>query len=70
MTHTQPIPTMNAGSRVHSGAHLPAGAGSDRTIAGVAIPDTPMMRDVTTLIREAEDDLLFDQESGPALGRT
>jgi hypothetical protein len=27
------------------------------TIAGVTIPDTPMVRDVTALIRDAEDDL-------------
>jgi hypothetical protein len=33
---------------------------SAQTIAGVAIPDTPLVRDVTTLIREAEDDLLFN----------
>lgn len=30
------------------------------TIAGVTVPDTPLVRDVTALIREAEDDLLFD----------
>jgi hypothetical protein len=30
------------------------------TIAEVVIPDTPLVRDVTALIREAEDDLLFD----------
>ncbi len=30
------------------------------TIAGVTIPDTPLVRDVTALIRDAEDDLLFD----------
>ncbi len=30
------------------------------TIAGVTIPDTPLVREVTALIREAEDDLLFD----------
>jgi len=30
------------------------------TIAGVTIPDTPLVRDVTALIREAEDDLLFN----------
>jgi hypothetical protein len=30
------------------------------SIAGVVIPDTALAREVTTLIREAEDDLLFD----------
>src|ERR1700737_3039856 len=30
------------------------------TIAGITIPDTPLVRDVTALIRDAEDDLLFD----------
>lgn len=30
------------------------------TIAGIAIPDTPLVREITTHIREAEDDLLFD----------
>ena len=30
------------------------------TIAGITIPDTPIVREVTALIREAEDDLLFD----------
>ena len=30
------------------------------TIAEVVIPDTPLVRDVTAFIREAEDDLLFD----------
>src|SRR6202158_167286 len=30
------------------------------TIAGVTIPDTPLVRAATALIREAEDDLLFD----------
>jgi hypothetical protein len=29
------------------------------TIAGVAIPDSPLARDVTDLVREAEDDLLY-----------
>jgi hypothetical protein len=60
VTHSQPVPTMNAGSRVPWEAHLATGAESDRTIAGVTIPDTPLARDVTALIREAEDDLLFD----------
>ncbi len=33
---------------------------SVRTIAGIVIPDTPLVREVTEFIREAEDDLLFD----------
>ncbi len=33
---------------------------SAQSIAGVTIPDTLLVRDVTALIREAEDDLLFD----------
>ena len=30
------------------------------TIAGIAIPDTPLVREITAHIRDAEDDLLFD----------
>jgi HD domain len=30
------------------------------SIAGVIIPDTPLVRDITAHIREVEDDLLFD----------
>jgi HD superfamily phosphodiesterase len=37
---------------------LPSASG--QSIAGVIIPDTVLVRDVTALIREAEDDLLFD----------
>jgi hypothetical protein len=33
---------------------------SAQSIAGVIIPDTALVREVTGLIREAEDDLLFD----------
>jgi hypothetical protein len=33
---------------------------SARTIGGITVPDTPLVRDVTALIRDAEDDLLFD----------
>lgn len=33
---------------------------SIETIAGIAIPDTPLVREVTDYIRAAEDDLLFD----------
>ena len=29
------------------------------TIADIVIPDTPLVRDVTALIRDTEDDLLF-----------
>jgi hypothetical protein len=31
-----------------------------QTIAGIAIPDTALVRDTTTYIRDVEDDLLFD----------
>jgi hypothetical protein len=31
-----------------------------QTIAGIAIPDTPLVRDTTEYIRDVEDDLLFD----------
>jgi hypothetical protein len=31
-----------------------------QTIADIAIPDTPLVREVTEFIRDAEDDLLFD----------
>ena len=30
------------------------------TIADIAIPDTPLVREITAYIRDAEDDLLFD----------
>jgi hypothetical protein len=30
------------------------------SIAGIVIPDTPLVREITAFIREAEDDLLFD----------
>lgn len=33
---------------------------SIETIAGVVLPDTPLVREITELIRDAEDDLLFD----------
>ncbi len=49
MAHTESAPTARDGV-----------ASTDQTIAGVTIPDTPLVRDVTSLIREAEDDLLFD----------
>jgi hypothetical protein len=31
-----------------------------QTIAGVRIPDSPLVRDVTSYVRDVEDDLLFD----------
>jgi HD domain len=30
------------------------------SIAGIVVPDTPLVREITAFIREAEDDLLFD----------
>jgi HD superfamily phosphodiesterase len=30
------------------------------SIAGIVIPDTPLVREITAVIREVEDDLLFD----------
>ena len=33
---------------------------SVETIADIVIPDTPLVRDVTAFVREAENDLLFD----------
>ena len=33
---------------------------STNTIAGVTIPDSPLVRDVTSYIRDVENDLLFD----------
>jgi hypothetical protein len=60
MTHTYP-------ASATSGADLPIERDQDaladasaQTIAGITIPDTPLVRDVTALIRDAEDDLLFD----------
>jgi HD superfamily phosphodiesterase len=35
------------------------GTATTETIAGIAIPDTPLVRDVSEFIRDAEDDLLF-----------
>ena len=31
-----------------------------QTIAGITIPDSPLVRDVTEYIRDVENDLLFD----------
>jgi hypothetical protein len=60
MTHTY-------SASATSGADLPIerdqdalAAASAQTIAGITIPDTPLVRDVTAVIRDAEDDLLFD----------
>jgi HD superfamily phosphodiesterase len=33
---------------------------SIESIGGIAIPDTPLVREITDFIRAAEDDLLFD----------
>src|SRR5881392_2237914 len=33
---------------------------STQTIAGITIPDSPLVRDVTEYVRELENDLLFD----------
>jgi hypothetical protein len=63
MTHTRPTPTTTgAGVPIESGEHSLKVPGFARaqTIAGITIPDTPLVRDVTALIRDAEDDLLFD----------
>ncbi|WP_123025665.1 HD domain-containing protein [Mycolicibacterium stellerae] len=30
------------------------------SVAGITVPDTPLTRDITTFIRDAEDDLLFN----------
>jgi len=61
MTHTQPTPTTTgAGFPIASGEHSLTGSGAAQTIAGITIPDTPLVRDVTALIRAAEEDLLFD----------
>src|SRR6202035_6159459 len=61
MTHTHPAPTTTgAGAPIESGEQLLTGSGAAQTIAGITIPDTPLVRDVTTLIRAAEDDLLVD----------
>jgi HD superfamily phosphodiesterase len=35
-------------------------AASPQSIAGIAIPDTPLVRDITEYIRDTEDDLLFN----------
>lgn len=31
----------------------------DKTIAGISIPDTPLVRDTTNLVREAMDDVIY-----------
>ena len=63
MTHTNPTPTTTgAGVPIQSSEHslTVPGSAQAQTIAGITIPDTPLVRDVTALIRDAEDDLLFD----------
>lgn len=35
-------------------------AASTQSIAGIAIPDTPLVREITEYIRDTEDDLLFN----------
>ena len=61
MTRTHPTPTTTgADVPIASGEQLLTVPGSAQTIAGITIPDTPLVRDVTALIREAEEDLLFD----------
>jgi HD superfamily phosphodiesterase len=35
-------------------------AGSPQSIAGIAIPDSPLVREITEYIRDTEDDLLFN----------
>jgi hypothetical protein len=63
MTHAHPTPTTNgAGVSIESGEHslTVPGSAQAQTIAGITIPDTSLVRDVTALIRDAEDDLLFD----------
>jgi HD superfamily phosphodiesterase len=61
MTHTHPTPTAtSAGVPIEVSEHSLTVPGSAQTIAGITIPDTSLVRDVTALIRDAEDDLLFD----------
>jgi HD superfamily phosphodiesterase len=60
MTHTHSAPTTDAGIPSESDEHSRTHPKSAHTIAGITIPDTPLVRDVTELIRDAEDDLLFD----------
>ncbi|MCW2687963.1 MAG: diguanylate cyclase [Mycobacterium sp.] len=55
MTHTKHTKTMT-----DAGLHPVSPVSDGLTIAGITIPDTPLVRDVTALVRDAEDDLLFD----------
>lgn len=60
MSHTYSAPA-TSGADVPIERHQDGlAAASAQTIAGITIPDTPLVRDVTALIRDAEDDLLFD----------
>src|SRR4030088_1897277 len=63
MTHTNPTPTTTgAGVPIQSSEHslTVPGAAQAQTIPGLPTPDPPLVRDVPALIRDAEDDLLFD----------
>jgi hypothetical protein len=35
-------------------------AASTRHVAGIVIPDTPLVREITEYIRDTEDELLFN----------
>lgn len=39
-----------------------------RTVAGIEIPDSAMAREVTELVRDAADDLLFGHSCGRICG--
>ena len=57
MTHTNPTPTTTgAGVPIQSSEHslTVPGSAQAQTIAGITIPDTALVRDVTALIREAK----------------
>jgi hypothetical protein len=60
MTHTHPARTTENGISIGEHSLTVPGFAQAQTIAGITIPDTPLVRDVTALIRDAEDDLLFD----------
>jgi len=45
---------------VAQGPRANTGVMATHTIAGIEIPDSPLVRDVTALIRDVESDLLFD----------
>jgi hypothetical protein len=60
MTHTHPTRTTENGISIGERSLTVPRSAQAQTIAGITIPDTPLVRDVTALIRDAEDDLLFD----------